>query len=239
MRAVVQPGVQRHERLAAHALEAPHELGEQAERRAEQVAAQALGLGAGGRDQQLVGNAARDRAAGDEPAALEHGNDLRQATLGDHGRGRRREPRELRVRVRERGTCVAPFVQQREAVAADVAGASLPGFGNELERGVGQLADRMDVCRPVDHDLLALERRVEVRHDAYVPARRPVAEAQALRRRLVLVPGAERAGLRRVGGRDRRAGPRRARGRNCHPASRHRIMPQVCHVAIQQVPAPM
>ena len=77
MRAVVQPRVQRHEGLAAQALEAAHDLGEQAERRAEQVAAQALGLGLGGRDQHLVGHAARDRAPGDETGPLEHGDDLR------------------------------------------------------------------------------------------------------------------------------------------------------------------
>ena len=239
MRAVVQPRVQRHERLAAHALQPPHDLGEQAERRAEQVAAQALGLGAGGCDQQLVGNAARDRAAGDEPVALEHGNDLRQPALGDHGRGRRRQPGELRMRVRQRGACVAALVQEREAVAADVARASLPGLGDELERGVRQLADRMDMRRPVDHDLLALERRVEIRHDADVPAGRPVAEPQALRRCLVLVPGAERARLRRVAGSGRRSGPGRARRRHCDPASGHRVVPQVCHGAIQQVSAPM
>ena len=145
--AVVQPRVQRHERLAAHALQAPHELGEQAERRAEQVAAQALGLGAGGRDQHLVGNAARDRATGDETAALEHGHDLRQAALRDHGRRRRRQPGELRVRMRQRGSRVAALVQEREAVAADVARAPLPRFGDELEGGVGQLADRMHVRR--------------------------------------------------------------------------------------------
>ena len=40
MRAVVQPRVQRHERLAAHALQPPHELGEQPQRGREQVAAQ-------------------------------------------------------------------------------------------------------------------------------------------------------------------------------------------------------
>ena len=74
VRAVVQPRVQRHERLAAHALQPPHELGEQAaaQGRAGRCAGPS-GSRPRGCDQHLVGNAARDRAAGDETVALEHG----------------------------------------------------------------------------------------------------------------------------------------------------------------------
>ena len=75
--------------------------------------------------------------------------------------------------------------------------------------------DRVHVLRAVHHDLLQLEGRVEVRHDAHVPAGRPVAEAERLGRRPVFVAGAERAVLTLIRGDRRCARPARAPRRDC------------------------
>ena len=78
------------------------------------------------------------------------------------------------VRLRRAGLPV--LVEQREAIAARVAGAPLPGLRDEVHRRVAQVAERLDVLGAVDHDFVPLQRRVEVRHDTYVPAGWPVAE---------------------------------------------------------------
>ena len=182
MGTLVQPDVDRHEAVADH-VQPAGQLGDEPQRRAEQIAAQARRLGALRVDEQLVGDAARDRAAGDQAVALEHRHELGQPVLGDGGGRRGRQPRELRMRVGERGAGVVPLVDERETDAAGVVGAALPGLRDQVERRARELRDRVHVLGPVHHDLLPLEGRVEVRHHAHVPAGRPVAEQQRLRRR--------------------------------------------------------
>src|SRR5712691_788559 len=90
--------------------------------------------------------------------------------------------------------CFAPLVHQREDVAGLGLCASTPGFCDELELTVLQVRERAHVPAAVHDDLLALERRVEVRDDAYAPFTL-CGKDERLRGRHVLVPGAERARL--------------------------------------------
>ena len=176
MRTVVEPRVERHELLAADALKPPYELREQAERRREQVALERVRLGAGRRDHDLVGDAARDRAAGGHPVALDDLDHGRQSALGDDERRGRGQPGELRVRVGKRRSGLVALVDQWEAVTAHLARPSLPRLGDQVDRRIVQLSERVHVGGAVDHDLLPLERRVEVRHHSHPPSGRAVAE---------------------------------------------------------------
>ena len=81
------------------------------------------------------------------------------------------------------------------------------------------------MLRRVDHDLLALERRVEVRHHANLPG---IADPERLRRRLVFPAGVEGAAIELLGRRlGRRREPRAwtttAAGRDHDPATRQRV----------------
>src|SRR5215210_5660880 len=60
----------------------------------------------------------------------------------------------------------------KERLARLGRGAQPPGLRDELELGRVELGDRARVPRRVDHDLLLLESRVLVRHDADRPAGR-------------------------------------------------------------------
>jgi len=70
-----------------------------------------------------------------------------------------------------------------------------PRVGDEIELRVGELRDRAHVRRAVDDDLLVLDGREEVRDDAHLPVGRVLREPEHFRRGLVLVAGAERAGV--------------------------------------------
>ena len=231
--AVVQPCVERR-RLPAHALHAPHELGEQLERRCEQVAAEPVGLRAHRRDLQLVRHAARARAGRHQPVALEHGSPSGSAALGEQRR--RRRPGSHASCECECGSDAPaswPSFTIAEHRAADVACAALPGLGDEVERVVGELAERARVLWAVDDDFLPLERGVEVRHDAHAPSRSgrrragaspavcdPRARAERAARELVFVLG--------FGGGAR---PRRARRRYRDPAPGDGITTKIRHRA--------
>ena len=164
------------------------------------------------------GAAARRHRRGERRAS-----ELRQPSFAS-GLGRLDgQPGELRVGVRQRGARLAPLVEDREADAACRRCARCcHASATRSSVGVGELGDRVQVGGAVNHDLLAFERRIEVRHDANVPAGRAVAEPKRLGRRLVLVAGAERARRprRSAAGASRRArAPARARG-DRDPATR-------------------
>ena len=101
----------------------------------------------------------------------------------------------------------------------------LPGLGDERDLRVREVREGTNVLRRVDHDLLALERRVEVRHHAYLPG---IADPQCLRRRLVFPARVEGAAIQLFGRRlGRRREPRAwtttAAGRDHDPATRQRV----------------
>src|ERR671922_1036834 len=127
-----------------------------------------------------------------------------------------------------------PLVDEREHGA--VAGHSLqPGFGDELDLSIVQVREGAEVVGSVDHDLLALEGRVEVGHHPDAPR---VADSQRLGRCPVLPPGTERAPLQLLLGRgfDLRqpgAGPVASRRREDDTAARQQVEPNV-----GQVPGP-
>src|SRR5205807_3323239 len=109
-------------------------------------------------------------------------------------RGRRiLQPRKLRVGVREAGARVPAFVEERVGVAVrNRLAPPPPRLGDEIDLVLLELGEGAHVPRRVDDDLLPLEGAVEVRDDAYgpVPA---LWQAQRLRRRSLLVAGAEGA----------------------------------------------
>src|SRR6185312_9901321 len=135
--------------------------------------------GLGGRDYELVRRTARVGAREHEPFAL--GHDAPPFTVDRMLRlgWRFREPDELRVRMRQGGASVAPFVQEGVQVAGRL-GLAPPGprFSDARQLVFGQLSDRPRVARRLHDDLLPLERRIEVRHDTNAPG---VADAQCLR----------------------------------------------------------
>src|ERR671923_2132744 len=124
-----------------------------------------------------------------------------------------------------------PLVDEREHGA--VAGHSLqPGFGDELDLSIVQVREGAEVVGSVDHDLLALEGRVEVGHHPDAPR---VADSQRLGRCPVLPPGTERAPLQLLLGRgfDLRqpgAGPVASRRREDDTAARQQVEPNLGQV---------
>jgi hypothetical protein len=93
--------------------------------------------------------------------------------------------------MRQARAGVAPFVDQSLHVAGVRGRASSPRLRRELELGLVELRDRSDVPAALHHDLLPLERGVEIRDDAHTPV--PLlGEDQCLRRSPVLVSRAER-----------------------------------------------
>src|SRR5205085_4689525 len=87
-----------------------------------------------------------------------------------------------------------PLVDQRVDIAALSGGAATPWLGDELELVVLDVRDRANVPAAVDDHLLALERRIEVRHDPHAPLA-CLGQHERLRRSHVLVAGAERTRL--------------------------------------------
>src|SRR5919109_3155054 len=124
-----------------------------------------------------------------------------------------------------------PLVDEREHGA--LAGHAVePGFGDELDLGVVKIREGPDMVGRVDHDLLALERRVEVWHHPDAPR---VADPQRLGRRSILSSGAERAPVQLLLGcrfdlRQPGARPVAARGREDDTAARQRVDPDVGQV---------
>jgi hypothetical protein len=110
------------------------------------------------------------------------------------------------------------FVHERKDGSAGVSRPALPCLGDEIEGRIVEVAEGPPVLETVNDDLLALEGRVEVRDDAYAPARRPVAQAECLRRRAVLTAGIERAALELVLDLPRRPRPSRSGRRVGDPA---------------------
>ena len=80
----------------------------------------------------------------------------------------------------------------------------------------------------MNDDLLPLEGRIEIRDDADLPG---VADAQRLRRRLILATCVEGAGLELVLDGRRRAGAPGPRGRDRDESARDGISPQVGQLA--------
>jgi hypothetical protein len=117
------------------------------------------------------------------------------------------EPHELRVRVREAGAGGAPLVDERVEVAEPVLlarqPAERPRLGDQPDLVVVEVGERANVVGRVDDDLLARERRIEVRDDADAPAGAVAPgltpECQCLGRRSVLAPFAERARVELLG----------------------------------------
>ena len=101
----------------------------------------------------------------------------------------------------------------------------LPGLGDERDLHVREVREGANVLRRVDHDLLTLERRVEVRHHAHPPG---IADPECLRRRLVFPAGVEGAAVELLGrglgrGWEPRARTTTAAGRHHDPASGQRV----------------
>jgi len=122
--------------------------------------------------------------------------------LGKDGRWRLSQPDELGMRVREARPCGATFVDEcvdvAEALFARCPDPVAPGLRDD--RGVlrRELGEGAQVVGGMDDHLLALEGRVEVRHDAYAPR---VADRERLRRSAVLAACAERARVELLAGR--------------------------------------
>ena len=205
-----------------------HELGEQAQRRRQQVALEPVGLGAGRRDQELVGDAARDRAAGRDAVALEHLEHRGQPALGGHRRRGGRQPGELRVRVRQRRAGLVALVEDREAVAARVPRPSLPRLGDELDRRVVQA--RRTSARAPGRESRPPAARAPDRGSA-----RPGPASRSGRRRAAASPAASGPRCPRRTGQDAgsspagspRSRPVRARRRDRHPATGRRVVAEV------------
>src|SRR6476660_9434007 len=128
------------------------------------------------------------------------------------------------MRVREARPGLATLVDEREHVAGLVPCTPPPGLGYELGFVEAELRERADVTATVDHDLLPLERRVEVRHDSHLPVA-GLGQDEGLRRGHVLVTGAEGTrrelvGRRRVERGSRSPWPLRAAGRDHRHAAR-------------------
>ena len=89
--------------------------------------------------------------------------------------------------------------------------ACFPRLRDRSDLAVAQLCERAHVARRVHDDLLPVERRIEVRHDAHRPGCLCAADAVRLGRRAVLSARAERALVELRLGRRPRSAPRRRR----------------------------
>lgn len=130
-------------------------------------------------------------------------HDLADAALRD-GRGLEKilgwnvpQKDELGMRVGEAGPRRATLVDEPEDPLEPVIGsgspARVPGARDQLDLLVAQLGERALVPGRVDHDLLPLDRGVEVRHHSHDPLRASLREAERLGRRPILASGAKRA----------------------------------------------
>ena len=81
-----------------------------------------------------------------------------------------RQPRELRMRVRQARARLPPFIDQGVQVAGWFCAASLlPRLCDQSDLIVGELRDRSEVAGRVHDDLLAVECRIEVGDDPDAP----------------------------------------------------------------------
>lgn len=249
---VVHPRVQRDGSFRR--VQASHGLSEDDEGVREEVRLERSPLGMPDRrEQELVGKAARVRSEEDEPVLLGHDSRpvhelggeerteaaraVRGSILGGERRRRLSEPRELGMRVRPARAGLSALVHERVDVGKPRrprgGRALLPGGGDGTELVGPKLGERQDMARRVNDDLLALERGVEVRNDANLPARGvplavATAERERLRRRELLAALAEgtRLDVGRGGAsgeRPRGAGAKRPAGRDGDDAARDGI----------------
>ncbi len=148
-----------------------------------------LGLGVvrAGRDQDLVWSAARwsgaqrevpvdsdlERVVGEHVAQRAGAVDKMRQLAFRLGRGLL-EPDELGVAVRQARARFAAFVEEEERVVeaglACRAQPLVPRDGDRAQFLVVELGKRSHVARRVDDHLLVLERGIEVRNDAHLPA---------------------------------------------------------------------
>ncbi len=141
------------------------------------------------------------------PVAFEHVQVVVPAQLAERSailRGYRRrhflQHDELRVAVGEARACEPALVDQGMDVAEPFGSrrvdAVLPGFGDRLDLAFAEIREGADVVGRMDDDLLALERRVEVRDDPDPPG---IPDAEGLGRRAILAAGAEGTTLELLG----------------------------------------
>ena len=199
-------------------MEPPEGLGDQAQRRSEQLALERTFIWVSERrDQELVGQPAavggqHDDSFSFEDEAISRRQLRLQVTadgavpaipLGLDCRRRFLQPGELSVVVGQARAGLASLVQERldvrKARLACSACPLAPGSRDPGDFVVVQLGERADVPRRRDDDLVVLEDRVEIRDDADCPARRVGSAAartdrEGLGRSPFLPPSAERAG---------------------------------------------
>ena len=113
------------------------------------------------------------------------------------------EPDELRVRVRQARARGAALVDRARASTPEPSACARPARSRQAsatscELGVVELGKRAHVPRRVDDNLLPLERRVQVRHDAHRQPASALPTRDVSGRRPVLAARAERA-LRELG----------------------------------------
>ena len=165
-------------------------VGEQAERGSEERALEAAGLvldaarcsssygdAAGRRREERDAVPLRDHALGGRPLVGEQRTEpARLPRLRCERRRRLAEPDELRVGVRQARARDPAFVDERVQVARSprprAARARPPRLGDEREPSSASSANERTWRRRMDDDLLPLERGVEVRDDAHLPAGR-------------------------------------------------------------------
>src|SRR5207237_1473178 len=127
---------------------------------------------------------------------------------------------------------LAALVDDRVHVAVgDVVPPLPPRGGDQVDLALLEVGERAHVARTVDDDLLPLEGSVEVRNHADCPVAL-LGEAERLRRRALLVAGAEGALVELLLGRrrDRPAWgsrPPAAGGRDRHQPPRERVAPEL------------
>src|SRR6266542_2880386 len=101
--------------------------------------------------------------------------------------------------MRQAGPGLAALVDEGVQVAGNRGGAPLPRFGDQLRFVILELGEGAHVPTAVHDDFLVFERRVKIGDDPNAPVAL-FREDERLRRRHVLVAGAEGAGLELLGG---------------------------------------
>ncbi len=202
-------------------VQAAQPLGGKLEGRLEEAALPRVALVLERRDDQLVRDATRPRRPERDAAPLGD-RQLRPARLLadaavagpelalDLG-WRLREPDELRMGVRQARSRLGALVHECVQVAVPRRGPRLPGLRDGGDLVVRQLREEVAMPRRVDDDLLALEGRIEIRHDAHLPPLVADRDPQRLGRRPLLTPCTERARLELLRRHLDRRSPKRAR----------------------------
>jgi hypothetical protein len=136
------------------------------------------------------------------------------------------------MRVRKARAGRLSFVDESVQVALRHCGAPpLPGLRNEIELLVDEFADRTRVPWHMNRHLLAVECRVQIGNDAYLPGP-ALGKHEGVRRRTVLAAGAERALLELLGRQRvklwcRRARTSRTRRGDRDAPARQRVKPKI------------